>query len=339
VTPKTVSETRKIRTDEWYDRRNRLSQTRLGKLLGIKPESKMPQWMQDQQEYIGDVSEDAKNIMINPGAQIEKGPWLGRGSAAAQQGKQMGLSMISQMITPETWLRTDKEGLRTDYGGQDVAGRGLQGVKGIGRILLGDWGGGLGDIGSAVIGGFTDKAQVDRDRKTASALKRNELLNKMRIEEGLEHIDSEMSEDEMAALSQEQASKPGEQFDKYFQYAQMFMDKGGVVGDESPVPMQESSDDVLSYLSDDYKSYLLGKLNPMGRNRKYRGGGMVHGPSHAKGGVKFNVGGQVHELEGGEAVINKKSTEMYKDVLSQINQAGGGKKFSHGGLIKRLTRR
>ena len=36
---------------------------------------------------------------------------------------------------------------------------------------------------------------------------------------------------------------------------------------------------------------------------------MVKGPSHKNGGVKFNVGGEVVELEGGEAVINKKSTK------------------------------
>ena len=66
----------------------------------------------------------------------------------------------------------------------------------------------------------------------------------------------------------------------------------------------------------------------------YRSGGMVKGPSHKKGGVKFNVGGEVVELEGGEAVINKKSTKMFRDVLSKINQAGGGVKFEKGGMLR-----
>jgi hypothetical protein len=61
-------------------------------------------------------------------------------------------------------------------------------------------------------------------------------------------------------------------------------------------------------------------------------GGMVHGRSHAQGGEKFKVGGRVVELEGGEAVINKRSTAMFKPQLSSMNAAGGGKKFADGGL-------
>jgi len=66
---------------------------------------------------------------------------------------------------------------------------------------------------------------------------------------------------------------------------------------------------------------------------KYANGGMVHGPSHANGGVKFAVGGRVNELEGGEAVINKRSTAMFRNQLSSMNQAGGGVKFADGGLM------
>jgi len=61
-------------------------------------------------------------------------------------------------------------------------------------------------------------------------------------------------------------------------------------------------------------------------------GGMVNGASHADGGVKFAVGGAVAELEGGEAVINKRSTAMYRNELSAMNQAGGGVKFATGGV-------
>tara|TARA_R110002020_G_scaffold4709_3_gene20459 strand:+ start:9758 stop:12817 length:3060 start_codon:yes stop_codon:yes gene_type:complete len=66
---------------------------------------------------------------------------------------------------------------------------------------------------------------------------------------------------------------------------------------------------------------------------KFADGGMVHGPSHAQGGVKFAVGGRVNELEGGEAVINKRSTAMFRNQLSAMNQAGGGVKFADGGLL------
>ena len=70
-----------------------------------------------------------------------------------------------------------------------------------------------------------------------------------------------------------------------------------------------------------------------GSEEKFADGGMVVGPSHAQGGVKFAVGGRVAELEGGEAVINKRSTAMFKNQLSAMNQAGGGVKFAYGGVM------
>lgn len=52
-------------------------------------------------------------------------------------------------------------------------------------------------------------------------------------------------------------------------------------------------------------------------------GGLVVGPSHEFGGVKYAQGGV--ELEGGEAVINRVSSVRYQGLLSEINQAGGGR--------------
>ena len=57
--------------------------------------------------------------------------------------------------------------------------------------------------------------------------------------------------------------------------------------------------------------------------KEFAAGGMLQGPSHAQGGI----GTQFGELEGGEAVINKNSASMFKPLLSQINQAGGGIAF------------
>ena len=44
------------------------------------------------------------------------------------------------------------------------------------------------------------------------------------------------------------------------------------------------------------------------------------------------VGGRVVELEGGEAVINKRSTSMFRSQLSAMNSVGGGVKFADGGV-------
>lgn len=51
-------------------------------------------------------------------------------------------------------------------------------------------------------------------------------------------------------------------------------------------------------------------------------GGILDGPSHAAGGIM--VGNTGISVEGGEAVINKRSTAMYAPLLSAINVAGGG---------------
>ncbi|MEL6941051.1 MAG: hypothetical protein AAFO82_00140, partial [Bacteroidota bacterium] len=71
------------------------------------------------------------------------------------------------------------------------------------------------------------------------------------------------------------------------------------------------------------------------REQQFQQGGIIEGASHANGGVKARVSstGEMVELEGGEAIINKKSTAIFKDELSAINVAGGGKKFNDGGLI------
>jgi TP901 family phage tail tape measure protein len=62
--------------------------------------------------------------------------------------------------------------------------------------------------------------------------------------------------------------------------------------------------------------------------QQFAKGGLVMGNSHAMGGERFAVGGRVVELEGGEAVINKRSTAMFGAALSAMNQAGGGTSFA-----------
>lgn len=72
---------------------------------------------------------------------------------------------------------------------------------------------------------------------------------------------------------------------------------------------------------------------------KFERGGMLKGRSHAQGGIPA-MGGRV-ELEGNEAVINKKSTEAFYPILSAINSFqgwgnsfGGEKtKFATGGVL------
>lgn len=62
---------------------------------------------------------------------------------------------------------------------------------------------------------------------------------------------------------------------------------------------------------------------------KFARGGLLSGPTHAQGGIPTPFG----ELEGGEFVINRQSTQMYTGILSAINQIGGGRKFADGGMV------
>lgn len=70
-------------------------------------------------------------------------------------------------------------------------------------------------------------------------------------------------------------------------------------------------------------------------SQKFARGGIVNGSSHAQGGVKFSVGGQVNELEGGEGVINKNSMAIpgVREAASHLNTLGGGVSFARGGQI------
>lgn len=63
-------------------------------------------------------------------------------------------------------------------------------------------------------------------------------------------------------------------------------------------------------------------------------GGMLRGKRHSQGGIPITVSGRPgYEAEDGEVVINRRSTAMYRPLLSKINEAGGGVKFERGGLI------
>lgn len=83
---------------------------------------------------------------------------------------------------------------------------------------------------------------------------------------------------------------------------------------------------------------LLAVNKVFGRGGVSQTGGVLRGPSHAMGGIPFSVGGRLgFEAEGGEAIINKRSTQMFKPILSQINQAGGGVAFQRGGITRFQT--
>jgi|688.fasta_scaffold00011_147 hypothetical protein len=74
---------------------------------------------------------------------------------------------------------------------------------------------------------------------------------------------------------------------------------------------------------------------------EYGDGGLFNGPSHKQGGIPVTTkgSGNMFEVEGGEAIINKKSTSMFKPLLSSINELGGGVKFANGGISSPMASR
>lgn len=64
------------------------------------------------------------------------------------------------------------------------------------------------------------------------------------------------------------------------------------------------------------------------QGQEFGSGGMLKGQPHSKGGININA-------EGGEAVINKTSmaNPILRQIASDINVAGGGKRFQFGGIV------
>jgi len=59
-------------------------------------------------------------------------------------------------------------------------------------------------------------------------------------------------------------------------------------------------------------------IEPEAAGSKFADGGMLQGPSHSMGGIKTAMG----ELEGGEFVINKRSTANFLPLIQAINEQG-----------------
>lgn len=80
-------------------------------------------------------------------------------------------------------------------------------------------------------------------------------------------------------------------------------------------------------------------------SQKYARGGELQGPSHAQGGIKGFVGNRHIEAEGGEIIINKRSSAKHRKLLSLINsdngwgddfakaRGGSGRFFARGGVL------
>ena len=76
----------------------------------------------------------------------------------------------------------------------------------------------------------------------------------------------------------------------------------------------------------------IGQIKPV----KYAEGGLLSGPSHAKGGIP--IGNTGIEVEGGEMVVSKKNTVKYIDILTKINRDDPSVRYLRGGNMYADTR-
>lgn len=126
---------------------------------------------------------------------------------------------------------------------------------------------------------------------------------------------------------------------------------GGIMEDDELVPVMDKKAKLGQLIGGD--SYKVGGtiLTEHGKTNDGKKGGYFHGRSHADGGIKaINVDtGQMIEVEGEEVIITKDAVndtekrefegEMLtnREILSRINQSGGGVAFEDGGEIKGHT--
>ena len=71
--------------------------------------------------------------------------------------------------------------------------------------------------------------------------------------------------------------------------------------------------------------------------------GKLNGPSHERGGIKFNVGGEIQEAEGGEFVVTNdrvnSDTQAMFEFIYKFHRLPSGNTFKKGGLIKDARKR
>ena len=102
----------------------------------------------------------------------------------------------------------------------------------------------------------------------------------------------------------------------------------------------------MPFKSDKQRQWMhknLPKVAERWEKRYQKGGkleGKLDGPSHEQGGIKFTVGGEIQEAEGGEYVVKKNSVNpRTQAVLEYINKTGNVPKMKTGGFITDARKR
>lgn len=185
-----------------------------------------------------------------------------------------------------------------------------------------------------ITGAFEEQENAEMERWTADNDKKKDAL-KQRLDDGL--ISQESYDAQVAALDAEQEKKKKELDLKQAkrQKAMAIMNAtlnaaGAIIASLAqspvaigPIPNPAGIASLALATTTGIAQIAAAAATPLPIAAR---GKLLNGPSHANGGIKI-------EAEGGEAIINKRSTQMFKPILSAINQAGGGVKFANGGMV------
>lgn len=169
----------------------------------------------------------------------------------------------------------------------------------------------------------TNKKYLDKQLQSG-VISQRQYNNKIEaLERNLANEKDRISKNTEAA--QERARKKAFEENKKLQKKQALIDgAAGVIKTLSSTPYPANL--ILAAL---HTAAVAIQLDTIDDQQYYERGGVIDGPSHKQGGVKATVRGKGNiELEGGEVIINKRSSKLFREELSAINSFRGyGVKF------------
>lgn len=162
-------------------------------------------------------------------------------------------------------------------------------------------------------------------------------------EQRLENINAELQQENISEQKKQALIEERQQVEEKYQEQIEEQKRKQFKLDKAAKIAQASMNTAMAITKWLGQPWMIGIISAMGaaqisaiaaQPNPYQLGGIAAGPSHEEGGIMGMIGGQpALELEGGEAIINKKATEMFLPELSAINQAGGGVPLAAEGAL------
>ena len=156
--------------------------------------------------------------------------------------------------------------------------------------------------------------ETDSKKQALKAQQENGVISQKTYERKLNEIDKE------AAAKQEELKKEAFNKQKKWNIAQALMNGGLAI---TNIWAQNAGNPIMAAILTALSIATTAAQVATISSQKYARGGLLHGKSHAQGGIKGYVEDNPIELEGGETVINKRSSRLFARELSAINSYNG----------------